>query len=254
MPGPAHVDRHNRLRAFGDCLLRRRRIETERIVHLGDDGHGVAGDDRGGRGNERVGRNDHLVAGADSQRAIRADQRRRAGIDGQTVPHAGQVGQRLLGRLDLAWPRIVVAEQVRPLEIPVALDKLRDLLFVSGENCHRSNTSSNSSLPILLGNGPNWGTAFGAFAVFPAWPSQFSVFRLRFNLRVNVPFTIVGTLLLRSPENVRPSVFDLRYSCGDLQPSIAPGYRKPKQGSRNPVQHDVPDGLSEVLPGVKLNR
>ena len=83
-------------------------------------------------GEERVGRHDHLVARPDSQRPIRADQRRGAGIDGQAVSHADQLGQRLFGRLDLAGPRIVVAEQVRALEIPVGLDEFGDLLFRLG--------------------------------------------------------------------------------------------------------------------------
>ena len=73
-----------------DGLFHRRGIEAKRIVDLHDHGDGVAGDDRGGRGEKRVRRHDHLVAGPDPQRPIRADQRRGAGIDRQAVLHADQ--------------------------------------------------------------------------------------------------------------------------------------------------------------------
>ena len=92
-------------------------------------GMALAGDDRRGRGEERVRRHDHFVAGADSQRPIRADQRRRAGIDRQAVLHADQFGPGRFGRLDFARPRIVVAEQVRPLELPIGFDQFLDALF-----------------------------------------------------------------------------------------------------------------------------
>ena len=38
-----------------------------------------------------------------------------------------QIAHRLLGRLDLARARIVVAEQVRTLKLPIGLDQFRDL-------------------------------------------------------------------------------------------------------------------------------
>ena len=95
-------------------------------------GMALAGDDRGGRGEKRVRRHDHLVARPDPQRPIRAHQRRRAGIDRQTVLHADQFGHRLFRRLDLAGPRIVIAEQMRSLEIPVGRDEFGDLPFGFG--------------------------------------------------------------------------------------------------------------------------